>query len=216
LVNPSTDDAGPASARPRRAKGERTEEQFRAAARRVFARDGYLVAKVEDIAAEAGKSPGSFYNYFESKNALLASIAKDFHVRTRTAIAELRNPSRSPEESLRSAIGLWVRNYRDRVGEMSGVFQASMVDPVFNEMWRAIRADAVAFIARDIRRAQKDGYAPGLNPVVAASALSSMLEHHCYVWLAQGGDDPSQPFDEEAAVDTLSALWYHAVYWRSP
>lgn len=200
--------------RPRRPKGERTEELFREAARRVFARDGYLNAKLEDIAAEAGKSPASFYNYFESKGALLAALAEDFHEQTSRAISAGRPSDGPPEEQLRAAIAIWVHNYRDRLGVMVGVFQASMVDDVFNDMWRAIRNHGIELIARDIRHAQREGYCPGLDPRQMASALSSMLEHHCYVWLAQGGDQGMKEFDEDEAIRTLSALWFHAIYWK--
>ena len=37
-------------------KGRQTDEAFRDAARLVFARDGYLNAKISDIAAAAGRS----------------------------------------------------------------------------------------------------------------------------------------------------------------
>lgn len=41
-------------------KSRENDEAFREAARTVFARDGYLNAKISDIAAKAGKSVASF------------------------------------------------------------------------------------------------------------------------------------------------------------
>lgn len=203
----------PREPRRRRPKGERTEVLFRDAARVVFTRDGYLKARIEDIAAEAGRSPGSFYNYFDSKEDLLAGLAEEFHLSNRAALSEIRRSGAQPKEFLHQAIGLWVANYREQVAAMSGVFQASMVEDGFRQLWASIRAEAIGMIAGLIRRAQRDGHAPGVDPLIAGSALSSMLEHFCYVWYHQGGDDIAVEFDERRAVDTLTELWYHAIYW---
>ena len=54
----------------------------------VFARDGYLNAKISDIAAEAGRSPASFYNYYDTKADLLIALAEEFHAEA-TSLATL-------------------------------------------------------------------------------------------------------------------------------
>lgn len=53
------------------------------AAERVFARDGFHAATMNDVAAEAGMSPGNLYRYFANKDAIIAGIAE----RDRMAIA---------------------------------------------------------------------------------------------------------------------------------
>lgn len=194
-------------------KGARTAATFQEAARRRFAIDGYLATKVEDIAREADKSPASFYNYFESKADVLASIARDFHEDTRRLISVPYRAGQSNLDSVTEAITIFWGNYRDRLGALSGVFQASMIDPEFLAQWRTIRADAISFIARGIRAAQAEGYCPGVDPELTGSSLSSMIEHFCYVWLAQGGDAIDVEFDETRAIETLVNIWYHAIYW---
>jgi AcrR family transcriptional regulator len=44
------------------------------AAERVFARRGFVTAKMIDIAREAGISVGTLYNYFDNKEALVGSL----------------------------------------------------------------------------------------------------------------------------------------------
>lgn len=46
------------------------------AARRCFVRSGFHAASMQEICAEAGMSPGNLYRYFESKEALIAGIAR--------------------------------------------------------------------------------------------------------------------------------------------
>lgn len=195
-------------------KGARTENAFREAARQEFAARGYLSTKVEDIARAAGRSSASFYNYFTDKADVLTALAREFHEDTRTQIAVPYQKGRPPDEAVRMAITIFWETYRDRLGALSGVFQASMVDPNFLRSWREIRRSAIDFIALGIERAQKDGYCPGIDPRMTASALSSMLEHFCYVWLAQGGDDEDSLLDEQTAIDSLVSIWYHAIYWK--
>jgi TetR/AcrR family transcriptional regulator, fatty acid metabolism regulator protein len=48
------------------------------AAKSIFARDGYSLAKISDIAAEAGIAPGTLYLYFENKEALASVIGEEF------------------------------------------------------------------------------------------------------------------------------------------
>ena len=67
-------------------RGERTEAAFLAAAKRVFAEKGYFNAKITDICAAAGKSTGSFYNYYDNKEALLEQLAEEFIDEVRPAL----------------------------------------------------------------------------------------------------------------------------------
>lgn len=199
-------------------KGRATRHSFQEAARRVFARDGYLNARLSDIADEAGKSMASFYNYFESKEALLAELAADFDAELQAQVAEPFRHENPPQVALRDAIAAFYHHYKRRLPEAIGIFQASMVNPTFAEQWRGIRTNGVRTIAVGIRRAQADGFAPTLDPMLAASALSSMIEHFCWVWMAGSGDDTGIDVDapgfDEHAIDTLWQLWSHAVYWN--
>jgi AcrR family transcriptional regulator len=53
------------------------------AAERVFTRAGFQAATMNEIASEAGMSPGNLYRYFASKDALIAGISE----RDRTELA---------------------------------------------------------------------------------------------------------------------------------
>ena len=85
-------------------KGRQTDEAFREAARLVFARDGYLNAKISDIAAAAGRSVASFYNYYDTKADLLIALAEEFHAdATQLAVLPYR-AGLAREEALREAV----------------------------------------------------------------------------------------------------------------
>ena len=194
-------------------KGRATGEAFKEAARVVFARDGYLNAKITDIAAEAGRSAASFYNYYDTKADLLIALAEEFHAEaTSLAVLPFRAGLARPEALREAVAGFW-RTYAKRRGELIGIFQAAMVEGRFRDRWLELRGEAITRIAGEVRAAQAQGYCPGVDPVMTASALSAMLEHFCYIWLGQGGEK-DVAFDDERALEAVATIWVKAVYWR--
>ena len=59
--------------KPRQARSQATVEVILAAAARVFARSGYAATTTNHVAAKAGVSIGSLYEYFPSKDAILVA-----------------------------------------------------------------------------------------------------------------------------------------------
>src|ERR1700679_2372958 len=59
---------------PKQERSRRRQQELLEAATRVFARDGIAKAKMADIAAEAGISVSSIYDYYPSKEDLAYEI----------------------------------------------------------------------------------------------------------------------------------------------
>jgi len=53
---------------------ERTRRALLSAAEKIFARDGFEASRIEDIAAEAGRSRGAFYANFENKTEVFLAL----------------------------------------------------------------------------------------------------------------------------------------------
>lgn len=62
--------------KPRQARSQATVEVILAAAARVFARSGYAATTTNHVAAKAGVSIGSLYEYFPSKDAILVALTE--------------------------------------------------------------------------------------------------------------------------------------------
>ena len=84
-------------------------------AREVFERDGFLTARISDIAAQAGLSQGSFYHYFDSKEQIFREVAGAQEARLTAPPDSL--PGKSTDDSPRSVIGRANRRYLER-GEL--------------------------------------------------------------------------------------------------
>lgn len=193
-------------------RGRETLAAIEAAARRVIVRKGFLKMTVADIAREAGRSPASFYNYYDSKERLLAHWAEEFRAEAKSRAEPAYRHGVPPRERvLESARAHW-RTYRERLAEMVGVFQLAMINDEFARFWRELCEDAIASVAESVVRAQREGYCPGIDPRLTASAIVAMLNQFCYDRLAGSGEGAG--IDDEAAVRTLADIWYRAIYWR--
>jgi AcrR family transcriptional regulator len=74
-------DASEKPSGPRSRKGVETRARLLAAAKEVFEQDGFLDARISDIAERAGLSHGSFYHYFESKEEVFREVAAEVEQR---------------------------------------------------------------------------------------------------------------------------------------
>jgi AcrR family transcriptional regulator len=62
--------------RPRQERSRQTFDRIVDVAARIFERDGYAATTTNDVAAEAGVSIGSLYQYFPNKDAILVVLAE--------------------------------------------------------------------------------------------------------------------------------------------
>ncbi|WP_319450533.1 MULTISPECIES: TetR/AcrR family transcriptional regulator [unclassified Mycobacterium] len=190
-------------------KRQSTEAALLDAAREVFAELGYLNAKISDITSRAGRSIGSFYNYYETKQQLLEALLERFPAeiveRTRDELTD------DWGANVEAAVRAYFRTFRDYLPEMIGVFQLSMTDASAAAWWRAQRAYGIRSVLALIGEVEKGGTAVDLDHAVFASAIVSMLESYCWTWMAAGGDDVDADIDEETAVHTLAEMWRRAM-----
>lgn len=191
-------------------KGQRTEAAFLEAARQTFAERGYFNTKISDIAAAAGRSTGSFYNYYDNKEQLLEALLDEFTSEVVTASLETRHPD--PRAGVRAAVTAYWESYKKYLPEMIGLFQMSMMDEEFQRRWRENRAEGVRAVLIGLSSAERAGTKVGLELDVLSSALVAMLEQFCWTWLAAGGDLDVKTPDDAIAIETLSEIWIRTVY----
>ena len=207
------DKTGTASAvpnAPRSRKGVRTRARLIDAARRVFERDGFLEARIVDIAEAADLAPGSFYHYFDSKEQIFREVAAMQEERL-TAPPEDEAPTPedlSPAERIRIANRRYLERYRDGAALMGVIEEVSRYDDHVNVARMATMKHFVERAERAIRGLQREGLAdPRLKPAMAADILGAMVARFAELWLVQGYRD----YDFDEAVDQVSMLWANAL-----
>jgi len=204
------------SARPRRADAARNRQALLAAARRVFERDGFVTARITDIADEAGLAHGSFYSHFRSKEDALAAVFGEVGEEMLHPGPSLAGTGQAAEEEadsnpvavIHAANVAYLQAYRRNARLMALMEQVATVDERFAAL-RLERSDAfLARNARAIRRLQRAGLAdPALDPDLASLALSTMVSHSAYAAFAVD----RRPVSVERLAATLTRLWANAL-----
>jgi AcrR family transcriptional regulator len=194
-------------------RGRQTRAAIDAAARAVIARKGILAATISDIAAEAGRSTASFYNYYDSKEAMIREWALRFRDEANERATSVTRHGLTNRERAREAAAAHWRTYRHRLAEMISVSQLAMVSDDFAEYWAQLCAIPISFIIEMVKRAQVEGYCRGDDAELIAVAIVSMFNQFCYVQLSGKATD-TDDVDDEACITTLANIFYRAIYCK--
>jgi AcrR family transcriptional regulator len=199
-------------ATPTTRKGLRTREKILEASRLVFARDGYVEARMVDIAEQAGLSTGGLYRYFESKTDVFAALLADLHQELYDASGHTEHSFKSdPLTALNEANRGYIEHYFENRDVMRAFIEASAVDERFRTIWWEMRARHVQRFATALRNVHAVKQIGGIAVETVTEAMTCMVEQCCYVWFAQEGmSDRKVSVDDAVAV--TSAAWYAAVF----
>ena len=191
-----------------------TRARLLAAAKEIFEERGLLDARIADITMRAGVSYGSFYHYFDSKEAVFREVAAIVEARLSAPLDDVifvRGSGSTPEERLHEGISRYFESYREDARLLGVIEQASRFDEEVSALRRAHYRETATQIAASIRQLQRRGMAdPELDPKVAATALGAMTYRFAELWLAQG----ELECDFEAGVDTVARLFVNALGLR--
>jgi AcrR family transcriptional regulator len=200
-------------AEPRSAKGKRTRARLIEGGKRVFERDGFLQARISDIATEAEVSHGAFYHYFDSKETLFREIASEVEVRLVSMDDVEQNGAQNgarrpgPIERIRAANRSYLAAYRQEARIMRVIEEVSRYD----EEVRAVRVrrddELAARLEAAIARLQADGLADErVDRRYAAQALGGMVARFAETLFIGGA-----AYELDTAVDQLTLLWANAL-----
>lgn len=195
-------------------RGRQTQAAIDAAARAVVARKGILATTIADIAGEAGRSTASFYNYYESKEAMVRHWAVRFRDEARERSMAAAQPGLSDwERSHQVAAAHW-NTYRNRLAEIVSVSQMAMISEDFATYWNEICSFPIGLITSVVKQAQQQGCCAGSDPRLIAVALVSMLNQFCYAQLAGPAGGRAADIDDTACINTLAEIYYRTIYYR--
>src|SRR5262245_32293009 len=190
------------------ARKQLTRDRILEAAREVFLREGFSAASVEAIAARAGLSRQTFYQYFRNKHDVLAgllALSSSVTAAALEGLAELDEPSLA---DLRGFIEFQIDRYSANKSTYAILGQAEMVDPTVRQLTQRRRDHYVDVLASAIRRSRRRSGAPvrRAESHVEAMLLTSQIERFCNLWFVQGWD-----VDRNTAVRVLARTW-HATF----
>lgn len=213
LVGMSTETHAPDHRLPHTERGRRTRAALLAAAREVFARDGFVAATTTTIAKAASVANGSFYTHFTDKYDIFAAVWHELQEEMlHPGIHDARLDHSDPVAVIGEATRAYLESYRANADLLRVFEQVASLDERFRELRLSrVRAFEERNV-RGIRRLQREGRAdPSLDPELTAAALSAMVSRHAYMTFALG---VRPDVDFEALVSTLTTLWVNALRVR--
>ena len=203
---------------PRSRKGVQTRARLVEAAKKVFEDQGFLEARISDIAERAGLSHGSFYHYFESKDEVFLEVAEALedrlisHSVVHSGLLEADSHA-AVVDRLRESVHAYMSDYRDEAAIMGVIEQVSRHHEAVREVRFRRQKHYSAQTEDSIRALQKQGLADAsLDPGIAAPALTAMVTRFAEMWLVQGLIDCS--FDD--GVEQLTTLCVNALQLKDP
>ncbi|MFW0784454.1 TetR/AcrR family transcriptional regulator [Gordonia sp. CPCC 206044] len=195
-------------AEPTTTKGRRTRDHLVAAGRTVFARDGYVDARMSDVAEVAESSMGGLYRYFKNKEDLFAQVIADLHEQLFVASnSHDHDFATDPYHSLLESNRGYLQLYSDNRDVMRAFIQAAHVEKRFQDFWWQMRERHIERFVGALESTYQITQINGADARLATEAMACLVEQSAYVWFAQERLSTSAvEVDEAARIVTHS--WY--------
>ncbi|MDT7803081.1 MAG: hypothetical protein QOI78_6514 [Actinomycetota bacterium] len=199
----------------RKEKAAETEAALKAAARRVFARKGYLNTKITDITAEAGRAAGSFYNHFASKEELLEALLADLGAEgDENAAGEDHLSDFSDPAAVRWHVTQYWEFYKKHAATMRALNQAAMVNDDFARTLAGFGASQAADLAGHLDRVTAAGLRLPASTDLSIVMMYQLVDNFAQMWLLDPEPAHWTPPTDEEAVEALTRFVYRGFTGR--
>jgi AcrR family transcriptional regulator len=184
-------------------------ETILAATARLLADHSFTDLAVSDILTAAGVSRGTFYFYFDSKQAVLGELVRRAVAQGHAAAAPwLANPA-DPIAALRAGTTAGAKLWQASAPVLRAIVENWRTDPRLTALWleqmQTFTDAAIAQITADPRARQT----LARQDIKAVASALTWLSERLYYLAATS----TPPFDDQdALVNTLVYIWASALY----
>ncbi|GGA11296.1 MAG: TetR family transcriptional regulator [Sphingomonadales bacterium CG12_big_fil_rev_8_21_14_0_65_65_10] len=179
---------------PRTARGRKTQRALLDAAEAEFGERGFHESSIVSITKRAGVALGTFYTYFDSKDALFRALVRDMSGRVKDAVAPAIAGIEDPVGREGAALEAFLGFARDHKEIYRIIDEAEFVAP---DSWREHYERTAARILERLQEAAAEGAISGPIDEVHAWALMGM---NVFLGLKFGVMDEDRPVGEVARI----------------
>ena len=179
---------------PRTARGRRTQRAVLDAATAEFGEKGFHDSSIVSITARAGVALGTFYTYYESKEALFRALVSDMSGRVRDLVAPAVAQTTSVLDGEGVALATFLAFAREHKEIYRIIDEAEFVAP---EAWRLHYEGAAARIVERLRAGETRGEVTGPIDEAHGWAIMGM---NVFLGLRYGIQKTKRPLEEIAAI----------------
>lgn len=193
----------------RKRRAGETQAALKDAARRLFVERGYLNTKITDITKAAGRSTGSFYEHFASKDELLAALLEDMRGDASAAITvHPREHDLTDRAELRAHLDVAWGTFRGNLPIVVALFQSMVADePGSGRAWRDLATDTV-MLREHLAWLEERGHVLPGPPAILAPAIGAMLAMLAYAVMTT---DEGPGMSDAEIVDALTGLLLNGI-----
>ncbi|MFT3853287.1 MAG: TetR/AcrR family transcriptional regulator [Ilumatobacteraceae bacterium] len=167
---------------PTTARGARTRQKVKTAARELFECNGFQDTSVNQIVARADVAHGTFYTYFDSKEQVFAEIVGELFDEFATTTDALPVTGAALSERIERTNRGYLLAYARNGRLMAAVEQAATLSPALAEIRRTVRVRWIERNTAAIARWQARGAVSAtIDARFAAEILGSMVNRTAYV-----------------------------------
>jgi AcrR family transcriptional regulator len=134
---------------PRTERGRRTRRALLDAAAAEFADNGFHLASISAITRRAGVALGSFYTYFDSKDAIFRALVSDMSEQVRDHVAPALRAAQGGVDRERAGLESFLRFVRTHKEIYRIIDEAEFVDPASFRRHYASTAERIGQRLRD-------------------------------------------------------------------
>lgn len=143
---------------PRTARGERTLRKILDAARQEFGERGFSDSSIAAITQRAAVALGTFYTYFDSKEAVFEAVVRDMSAQVRDRVAPEFKAARDSIDGERRALEAFLRFAREHRDVYRIIDEAEFVQPAsFREHYQNTATRIAARLAAARQKGDVDG-----------------------------------------------------------
>ena len=189
---------GSAGRTPRTERGRKTQRAVLDAAAAEFGEKGFHESSIVSITARAGVALGTFYTYFESKDALFRALVRDMSDRVRDTVAPAL--ASAPGDTIGRegvALAAFLAFAREHKEIYRIIDEAEFVVP---DEWRRHYERTAQRIVERLREGEARGEVSG--PVDEAHGWA-IMGMNVFLGLRFGVHDGSRPLEEVAGIANL-------------
>jgi AcrR family transcriptional regulator len=161
---------------------------------------------VDELARAAGLSRTAFYFYFPGKEQALMSAAAEVTEELFERADTWWHGSGPPEQLVRAALDGILQVYVEHAALLRATVELTSYSQEFEDFYKGLLDRFVLATAEHLRRERAAGrLRPLADPDVTAEALVWMAERCNHILVKQGRSP-------EELVDSMTAVWVHALY----
>ncbi len=200
----------------RSTKGERTRQRLLAATRKILSAKGYSATRIEDIAAAAKVAKGTFYLYFENKEAVTMAVLAEVMAEGERMLRGARTVDDPFLEILEPTVA-YARLVFSNAGLFRAFVQFSHAHPEAAKLWSEITRKWLAGVEAVMDRRLGKGQTDPVTRRLVVYAMSWMVDGVLLSFLSRDYPGLQNVLESpEQLGETLSVLWYRAVYGEDP